>query len=90
MIFWLLGHVDNRMVGLWVAVDDGGGRGDGVLPPDGGRGGVERLGGGHHRHGGAVGAHDHVVDAVGRAKVQAIVTQLFVYTTTLKNKNNKL
>jgi len=67
VIFGLLGHVDNGMIGLWVSIHNGGRGGDRVLTPNGRGVRVERLGG-HHGHGGR-GAHDDVIDPVGGAEV---------------------
>jgi len=47
MFFWLLCHVDDRVIGFGVSVDDSGGRGNRILAANGGSRRIERLGG-HH------------------------------------------
>ena len=50
MFFWLLGHIDDRVIGFGVPIDDGGGWSNRILAADGGSRRIERLGG--HQVGG--------------------------------------
>ena len=79
MVFWLVRYIDNGVVGLWVPIDNGSCWSNGILAANrGGR--VERLGG-HHGHAPRGGSDDHVVDTVGSAKVQAVITQVVIDST---------
>ena len=83
VFFGLLCHVDDRVIGFGVSVDDGGGRGNRILAANGSPRRVERLGG--HQVGGRDhwGGHHHVVNSAG-GKTKTVVTEIVIYTTLKK------
>ena len=80
MFFWLLCHVDDRVIGFGVSVDDSGGRGNRILAANGGSRRIERLGGHHvggrdHWRG-----HHHIVNSAGGI-TKTVIAEIVIDTT---------